>query len=362
MASDQKSESVLLVGSVRLRDVEDVMETAGRILGPYLTRIPDGEVAFEPWGPRRAFAHQFRPIVESNPALEPDPEEVARGERISGEGEQFRSGLPPRYRLKPGVDPVTVRFETTGLADNALKSYAIFKRLKDAGKISAGTRFQACLPTTSAFLNTQIAVASQLEVEPAYRAALFADIDRIVAAVPADELTIQWDVSSEMAQWEGVRPSPFDDVHDALLERLALQCNHVPPGVELGVHLCYGNHKLRHWKEPDSVANMVDVLNGLSERVTRPINYVHMPVPVDRDDDAYYAALDNLRLGAGTQVYLGLVHERDGVDGARRRIAAAKKHCAHFGIATECGFGEREPDVVPGLMELHTEIVDALAP
>ena len=37
--------------------------------------------------------------------------------------------------------------------------------------------------------------------------------------------------------------------------------------------------------------------------------------------------------------YLGLVHRTDGLDGARRRLAAAKKVVTDFGIATECGFG-----------------------
>jgi hypothetical protein len=54
--------------------------------------------------------------------------------------------------------------------------------------------------------------------------------------------------------------------------------------------------------------------------------------------------------------YLGLVHRTDGFDGARRRLAAAKKVVTDFGIATECGFGRRPPETVPELIELNREV------
>jgi hypothetical protein len=64
---------------------------------------------------------------------------------------------------------------------------------------------------------------------------------------------------------------------------------------------------------------------------------MHMPVPIDRADAAFFAPLQHLRLGPGTELYLGLVHAQDGVEGTKRRIAAAKKYVQNFGIASECG-------------------------
>jgi hypothetical protein len=81
-----------------------------------------------------------------------------------------------------------------------------------------------------------------------------------------------------------------------------------------------------------------------------------MPVPRDRDDDAYFAPLAGLDLRPGTEVYLGLVHQTDGVDGARRRLSAATKALPQFGIATECGFGRRPPDTVADLLALHRTV------
>jgi hypothetical protein len=350
--------SVLLLGSVRLRSVEDVMATACALVGSHLARLPDGEIAVEPWGPQRGFVTQLRPVVTTNPALEPDPEEARLGHRRNLAIESHRDTRPPRYRIRAGIDPADVRMGTTGLADTALKSYDIFGQLKTAGKIPSAMRFQVCLPTVAAFLNTHVVPENHAALEPEYRRALFADLGRICATVPHGELTIQWDVSTEMAQWEGVRETHFGNVHGGIIDRLTHHCDQVPAPVELGVHLCYGNFNLRHWREPESLANTVAVYNRLAARVGRPIHYVHMPVPVARADDAYFAPLDDLRLRPETRLYLGLVHEQDGVEGARRRIASAKKHVARFGIATECGFGERPAEIVPDLLRLHAKVAE----
>src|ERR1700685_2584048 len=93
----------------------------------------------------------------------------------------------------------------------------------------------------------------------------------------------------------------------------------------------------------------------------RPLNWVHMPVPRDRDDDAYFAPLRALRLPESTQLFLGLVHATDGIDGVRRRTAAARRSPPPFGIATECGFGRRPPQTVAALLELHRTAADYLA-
>ena len=76
-----------------------------------------------------------------------------------------------------------------------------------------------------------------------------------------------------------------------------------------------------------------------------------MPVPRDRSDDAYFAPLSRLRLHPETELCLGLVHYTDGVAGTRQRLAAAERHVARFSIATECGFGRRDPRPSPNCCE-----------
>ncbi len=81
-----------------------------------------------------------------------------------------------------------------------------------------------------------------------------------------------------------------------------------------------------------------------------------MPVPVDRSDAAYFAPLRNLRLRPETKLSLGLIHDQDGVWGAAKRIASAEQFVHDFSIATECGFGRRAPETIPGLLRLHAEL------
>jgi hypothetical protein len=98
---------------------------------------------------------------------------------------------------------------------------------------------------------------------------------------------------------------------------------------------------------------MVDLANRLAGGINRSIELIHMPVPRDRSDDAYFAPLTRLKLSPGTQLCLGLVHYTDGIAGTRRRLATAEKYVKNFSIATECGFGRRPAKSIPELLRIH---------
>ena len=180
------------------------------------------------------------------------------------------------------------------------------------------------------------------------------EVERILAAIPADQLAIQWDARYEFAMLEGAIAVWFEDVRAGVVERLLRLARMVPSAVELGFHLCYGDDEHGHFAEPADAGKLVGVANALAATLDRPLNWIHMPVPHDRDDDAYYAPLGDLRLPLETELYLGLIHAGD--DGAPRRIAAARQHVEHFGIATECGWGRGGAAAVSGLLELHREL------
>ena len=100
---------------------------------------------------------------------------------------------------------------------------------------------------------------------------------------------------------------------------------------------------------------MTELANTISSGVTRSIQWIHMPVPRDRRDIEYFQPLSNLRLKKETQLFLGLVHITDGLDGTIDRMKTAQRCVAEFGIATECGLGRRSPESIPGLLELHLQ-------
>jgi hypothetical protein len=108
--------------------------------------------------------------------------------------------------------------------------------------------------------------------------------------------------------------------------------------------------------EPTDMADMVELANRLTDAMTRPIELIHMPVPRDRSDDAYFAPLKALKLKQQTKLALGLVHHTDGVEGSRRRLAAAERVVKDFAIATECGFGRRRPETIPELLRIHAQL------
>jgi hypothetical protein len=151
----------------------------------------------------------------------------------------------------------------------------------------------------------------------------------------------------------GARASRLDDSPEALVARMVQIGDRVPAAAQLGYHFCYGDMGHRHSLEPVDMAIMVDTANRLSAGLSRRLDFLHVPVPRSRDDDAYFAPLSGLRLKPATDLYLGLVHYTDGIDGTRRRMATAQRHTESFGIGTECGFGRREPETIRPLLELH---------
>jgi methionine synthase II (cobalamin-independent) len=331
---------VHLVGAIGLDTVPETYETLGRVLGERLSRVPDGE----PGGRRMWIAWQF-PLLRASPYLEAVP--PAPGQSVI---------FFPYVKLAKGVDSKDLRFCELGYAREAAASYAEFKQAKAAGKLPAHVRFQVSLPTPYAVVSAFCVAEDQAKIEPAYEAAMLREVRTICATVPHDELAIQWDVCPEMVAWDGRLPrmSNLPDPKTAIMTRLKRISEAVPADVELGYHLCYGDVDGKHFIDPEDAGKLVELANALSASIDRPIAWIHMPVPIDRSDDAYFAPLAGLKLKPGTELYLGCVHAEDGADGTRRRIEAARRYAADFGVATECGMGRcKTPNVVVDLLEIH---------
>jgi hypothetical protein len=193
-----------------------------------------------------------------------------------------------------------------------------------------------------------------------YAAAMEAELHAILGRIPHTELAIQWDVAVEMAVWEGLFPRPPGDWQEGIIGGLAALGALVPAPVELGYHLCYGDRNHKHFAQPKDASNLAELGSRVLAKLTRAPAWVHVPVPRDRDDEAYFEPLTRLASAisnaGATKLFLGLVHFTDGVEGARRRMATAERFVPSFGIATECGFGRREPSTVMELLRLHATL------
>lgn len=134
--------------------------------------------------------------------------------------------------------------------------------------------------------------------------------------------------------------------------------------MSVGLHLCYGDAGHVHMIEPESLAAQVALVNAVASRAARPIDWVSFTVPQDRGDDAYFAPLGDLRIGAATEPYLGVVpyHPDRQAEGVRRRqIASIDRHLpadfASWGISTECGLARADRADIARLLDLHRELL-----
>lgn len=334
---------VHLVGSMNLPSAEHAMSLAADRLGHALLRLPDGEP-----GPRRGWVFYQRPMFTHHQQLVPDATTGGTPDIMS------------RRRVRDGVEPGDIEFPELGYAREATTSYRWFTEAKADGRVGPGVRFQVSLPTPWGICMSSLYPDALTAVEPAYEAAMLREVAAIAEHVPHDELAIQWDVCLEMLLYDG-RVFPFDWDDEGFRARFARLTAAVPAEVHHGVHLCYGDYDGKHMIEPIDGAKLTGLANLVTEEAGRPLQWIHVPVPIERDDDAYFAPFDALDLAPETELFLGLVHHDDGVEGARRRIAAAAPHVPDFGIATECGIGRAHttPEIET-IFDIHAELTSAL--
>ena len=329
---------VHLVGSVPLGSAEEVFRHVAKTLGDRLRRMPDGET-----GPRSDWILWQYPVFSSAPQFVVGPPGDATYRTL------------PRLRLRAGESVEAVTLDSLGYAEAAIASYRLFARLKRDGAIPPHCRFQVCLPTPLAPVSAFIDPEHQGQLESVYEAKMFDELAQILAAVPHEQLAIQWDARVEFAMLEGATPAWFADVRGGILERFLRLSRHVPADVELGFHLCYGDDTHGHFAELESSLKLVEVANAVAASLSRPLNWIHMPAPTGNTDE-YFKPLASLRLQPETELYLGLLHLDDGADAARQRVAAAQRHVRGFGAATDCGWGRGGSDAVEELLELHRSV------
>jgi hypothetical protein len=337
--SDPRPHGVHLVGSIPLGDAETVFQTTADILGSRLRRITDGETGgrlnWIIWQLELLMAHPQFDVVA------PDPERYAPN---------------PSVKRKQGLAASDLTFNELGYAREARNSWELFRKLQAEGSLPPHWRFQVSLPTPLAPVFAFIHEGERLETEPVYEAAMRREVGEIASFVPHDKLAIQWDTAVEFGILEGLFPAYFAEPERGVLERLVRYGGWVDEDIELGYHLCYGDADHKHLTEPTDAGKLVNVANRLDHELSRTIEWIHLPVPRDRSDAAYFAPLTELDLSDQTDLFLGLVHLTDGIEGTRHRIAAAQRAVARFGVATECGLGRRPPETIPQLLELQAEV------
>ena len=319
------------------------------------TRLPDGQQSG--WLPGDALARTAGLVPGHDEPIQP-------------------TAITKTYRPGPAVAASEVVFDQLFYSRAAADAYEEFARLRAAGTIADGTRYQVSVPTpfTSCLFFDWDVVR---DLWPVFERAMFDEIEAISAAIPSRELAISWDVVSEfmlMATSESRASYSFDELVDGVRRCI----DSVAEPIEVGLHFCYGGHNSngnidarseteQKWLRPalrdlSDTEFMVSFFNAIKAAAHRPIQWLHVPVPQGHDDDAYYAPLEGLNLGRDTELYLGLVHLADDAAASRRKIDAARRHVGRFGVAAACGLGTVvsgiTPERIPEMLERHRSLAE----
>ena len=334
---------VHLVGSVAMDTCEEVFERLSETVGPYISRIPDGET-----GKRSRWIAFQREMLMEHPDIEIDPT-VPELEIREWNGRLLRA--MPLLRFKDETDLESIRFET-GYDQAALDSYGIFETMRGGGRIPQGIRFQVCLPTPMSTAYMYMSHKAHKDFINVYERSLRTALETILDGIPHEDLAIQYDVCQEVLIFEDYFPHRPDDYKKQIFDLLGRLGDAVPEDVQLGYHLCYGSPADEHLVMPRDTEILVEMLNGVNAAVRRRIAFLHIPVPRARTDDGYFRPLQNLSIDRDIELYLGLIHHDDEA-GDSARIATARNYLDDFGMSTECGWGRTDPARVPGLLDSH---------
>jgi hypothetical protein len=344
-------QDLLLVGSVPLKDTEEVMRTFGGALGKYLPAIPDGET-----GERKSWVLRLSYQIFNGHI---DLDTIKRPARVNGVEQLMPRGRDDvwQFKVKPGVD--VVRFGNPGYrlgyAKDAANSYYVFKTLRKKGVIPQGMRFQIAMPMVNSVIRSLTFPDPEdlKRLRPGYEEAIAAELDAIFEQIPHEDLAIQWDCAWEVnavhGNIENATPETESKIetHTGPIGRL---CKRIPEKVALGFHFCFGTFGGWPRFAPESLARTIELVNASVAATGRRVDWVHIPT-LDRTDDKFFAPLKDLDV-KGARVYLGLIHS---MDTFKERVAIARKFLPDFGIAAYCGFGRHPPEELPQVLQDHVQ-------
>jgi len=339
-----------LVGGLAAPNAEAAMRQTAAVLGRHLTRLTDGET-----GARAQWIWWQIDRLQALP-----------GVRMGQPQVNPETGNPD-YSVFPGldVDPgVTIPPRALGYADAAIESYGTFRRLREEGAIPPGIRFQVSVPTPYAVVVAWVQPAGQEAFFATFRRALLDEVADICAAIPHADLAIQWDVAVEIGVLEGVfHPLPGLATLERITAELVACVRAIPADVAVGLHLCYGDYKHRHFKPPADLSLPVHLASTVGRQAR--LDFVHMPV--DRDtglEPAYFAPLADLTVGEA-ELALGVIDYENDTARIDALVAAASAATDRpFEVATECGMsrlGERgETVTLADLLAQHARVAQPI--
>jgi hypothetical protein len=321
------------------------------LFGDMVFALPDGET-----GPRGAWVgYERERLARPNPGVE-----VVQ-ETASPTGIPRHAYETPVFAIRDGVEEL--RWETWPRIDDAIASYERFRELRDAGVVPAGLRFQVGLPFPSSALNAFKAnfAADYPIAERAYEDLVARELVRLLEAIPAEDLAIQWDSAYEVQDIEGVLAWTSDGAWERFAGPVTRLTRLIPEATLVGYHLCYGTFPEWPMYEAQDLSVLVKMANFAVAESGRQVDWLHLAGPryLRSEDERFFRPLADLDVG-DTRVYLGIVLPIDGLPGLERRHATASRFLGEFGVAMYCGFGRQPGRDGRQTMVDHRDTVQAI--
>ena len=341
---------LLLVGSLPVSSTDEAFRAGAEFFGDLVFALPDGET-----GPRAGWvSYERERLARPNPAIE-----VVQ-ETTSPTGLPRHAYETPVFAVREGAD---LRFPAWPRIDDAIESYGAFRALRDEGVIPDGVRFQIGLPFPSSALNAFKAdFARDYPIaERAFEDLVARELPRLLDAIPADDLAIQWDMAYETQDIEGVLAWTAGDAWERFTGPVTRLTRLIPEEVLVGYHLCYGTFPEWPMYEAQDMSVLVRMANFAVAESGRPVDWLHLAGPryLRSEDERFFRPLEDLE-APGTRVFLGIVLPIDGVPGLQRRHRTASRFLGEFGVAMYCGFGRQPGRDGRETMQDHRDTVKAV--
>jgi hypothetical protein len=346
--SARVTSELLLVGSLPAESTKAAFQAGAEFFGDLVFGLPDGET-----GPRAAWVgYERQRLVEPNPDVA-----LVRG-TTSPTGRARHVYETSVYTLREGVSEI--RWDTWPRIDDAIESYAVFAGLRDDGVIPQGLRFQIGLPFPESAMNMfrENVRRDYPIVERAYEDLVARELGRLLDAVPARDLAIQWDMAFETKDIEGVLAWMPEGAWERFAGPVRRLTSLIPEDVLVGYHLCHGTFPEWPMYEPQDMSVLVRMANYAVAESGRQVDWLHLAGPrvLRSEDKRFFRPLADLD-ASGARVYLGIVQPVDGAAGLRRRLDTARRYIGDFGVAMYCGFGRQPGHDGRETMREHRETV-----
>jgi len=333
MAERRVNSRALLVGSLPAPSAEHALRAGGELFGDLVAALPDGETgALGGWV-----------SFEREQLIRPSDDVVVISETESPTGLPRHAYETPVFGVRDGVD--AVGFARWPRIDVAIESYGLFRELRDAGVIPGHLRFQVGLPFPSSAMNAFKAdfAHDYPRAERGYEQLVARELERLLAAIPPEDLALQWDCAYETQDIDGVLAWTSEGAWERFAGPVTRLTRLVPEPTLVGYHLCYGTFPEWPMYEARDYEVLVRMANYAVANSGRTVDWLHLAGPryLRSEDRRFFRPLADLEPGRA-RVFLGIVLPLDGAAGLRRRHATASRYLDDFGLAMYCGFG-RQP-------------------